>query len=452
MSASEPTFLADLPRRAERQRDGRKKRRNTPLDVLAEVPRERADPVAILAAQEADRVPDLIGLRRERMTADPFAFLRGSAAVMASDLSRTPDSGITVQLCGDAHVANFGMFASPERRLMFDLNDFDETLPGPFEWDVKRLAASAAVAALSSGMTRKQAKRAARAAAHSYRLCIGALMGVPTLDVWFLHFGMDDLGTLLGRSKLRKAAETAGARSRKRTGASAVRKLTERRASGRRFREDPPLLVRAPAKDQAAVMTEAAAMLDGYLATLPPDRVALLERFRLVDVAHKVVGVGSVGTLAAVMLLETGDGEPLILQAKQATASVLEPYTAPSAFSDAGERVVVGQRLMQAAGDPFLGWSHSTGTPGYDFYVRQLRDMKGSIEAAGLTPEALSDYASICGGVLARAHARAGDAATISGYLGDSDAFERAVGRFAMAYTGITDADLAALRAASSGA
>ena len=438
-----------LPRRAERQRVGREHRRTTPLESLAEVPAERADPVRILAEQEAQRVPDLISLRRERMTADPFAFLRGSAAVMAADLARTPDSGITVQLCGDAHLANFGMFASPERRLMFDLNDFDETHPGPFEWDVKRLAASAAVAALGNGATRKEARRCARASAHAYRVTMAALLGVPTLDVWFLQFGLDDMGAVLGRSTLRKTVELAGDRSRRRTGASAVRKLTERRGAGRRFREDPPLLVRAPADQQQAVMDEAGTILDRYLATLPPDRVELLERFALVDVAHKVVGVGSVGTLAAVMLLETGDGEPLILQAKQATASVLEPHTSPSRFANSGERVVVGQRLMQASGDPFLGWSRSTTDPAYDFYVRQLRDMKGSIDAVGLSAKALADYVAICGGVLARAHARAGDPAEISGYLGDSDRFDKAVAHFAMSYAGITDEDLGALRHAS---
>ena len=439
--------------REQRAKRGRELRDRLPLQDLATLPSEaeRRDAVAILQEQETTRLQSLIALRHERMTTDPFAFLRGAAAVMAADLAARPSSGISVQLCGDAHVANFGMFASPERRLVFDLNDFDETLPGPFEWDVKRLAASVIVAAQANGHKPKQARRAAEAAARTYRQAMADLAEMPTLDVWFAHLDFETLLAALKKTTLHKTAVKAGAKAAKRTGDSAVAKLTEVVDGRRRFRSDPPLLTPVPADDRDRVIDDLSGIYADYLITLPPDRIALLTRYSFVDVAHKVVGVGSVGTRAVALLLESGDGEPLILQLKQAGPSVLEAHLDPSRFDQAGKRVVVGQRLMQAAGDPFLGWCTANGKEPVDFYVRQLRDLKGSIETTGLTPDELRSYASICGGVLARAHARGGDPSLVSGYLGTDDAFDKAVTEWAAGYAAINLGDYESLAGNRSG-
>ncbi len=444
-------FEGDRHTRQDRAELGRESRAAAPLDGLAELPSpaQRADALAILHEQETSRLQSLIALRHERMTTDPFAFLRGAAAVMAADLATRPNSGITVQLCGDAHVANFGMFASPERRLVFDLNDFDETLPGPFEWDVKRLAASVVVAAQANGHKPKQARRAAQSAARTYRLAMADLAEMPTLDVWFAHADFETILAALKKTTLHKTAVKAGAKAGKRTGDSAVAKLTEMVDGRRRFRSDPPLLTRVSAKERDRVIDDLSRIYVDYLLTLPPDRLALLTRYSFVDVAHKVVGVGSVGTRAVVLLLESGDGEPLILQMKQAGPSVLESHLPASRFDQAGKRVVVGQRVMQAAGDPFLGWCTAKGKESVDFYVRQLRDLKGSIETAGLTPDELRSYANICGGVLARAHARGGDASLISGYLGTGEEFDEAVADWATGYAAINRSDFEALAGTS---
>ncbi len=435
----EAFFSTPRPTRGHRRKQGKKWRAERPLESLAAVPdpADRTDPMDLLAQQEASRISSLIELRHERMGADPFAFLRGAALIMADDLSRTPQSGISVQLCGDAHVANFGMFASPERDLVFDLNDFDETLPGPFEWDVKRLAASVVVAAEANEHKPKQARKASMAAVRSYRETMAKLAGLPTLNVWFATLDFDDLLGAVRKTALGKAAEKAGKKAHKRTGGSAVAKLTEVVDGKRRFRADPPLLVPVPVDDRERVEHDLAEIYAQYLATLPADRIALLTRFSFLDIAHKVVGVGSVGTRAIVLLLESGDGEPLILQVKQAGRSVLEPYLGASQFSESGKRVVMGQRVMQAAGDPFLGWCHSFGEDAMDFYVRQLRDMKGSIETAGLTPQALDVYAQICGAVLARAHARSGNPSVITGYLGNDETFDQAITEFAVGYSSL---------------
>ncbi len=458
MNADGPEFGIDVteffstrrPDRATREAQGTARREAVPLSSLAEVaPADgRPDPITILKGQEADREQWLVPLRYERMSASPFAFLRGAAAVMASDLSRVPTSGLDVQLCGDAHISNFGMFASAERSLVFDVNDFDETLPGPFDWDVRRLAASAAVAAREAGASDRKARKAARSAAASYRAVIAYLSTMRRLDVWNVKVDVDDMLAKLGKSSLRKVAERATAKSRRSTSDSALIKLTETIDGQRRFRSQPPLLIPVPEADRAELITHLAPRYDAYLRTLAPDRVALLAHYSYVDLAHKVVGVGSVGTLALVMLLESGDGEPLLLQVKQANASVLEPYLGASRFDNAGKRVVVGQRVMQATGDPFLGWM--TGKPELDrdFYVRQLRDLKGSIDVAQLDLPGLADYAAVCGAVLARAHARVGDASAITGYLGDTDEFEEAIADFAMAYADVTIADHASLVAA----
>ncbi len=448
-AAVEAFFNHKRPTRAQRHEQGELARQDTPLEALAEVPLlgHRGDPLELLSSQEASRLPWLIDLRHERMTTDPFAFLRGAALIMADDLNRTPRSPITVQLCGDAHVANFGMFASPERDLVFDLNDFDETNPGPFEWDVKRLVASVVVAGQANDHKNKQIRKAAVAAAKQYRLSIAKLAQMRTLDVWFATLDFDDLLRAVKDTALGKAAKEAGKKASKRSGDSAVAKLTEVVDGKRRFLSDPPLVVRVSDDDRDRVISELAEIYAQYLATLSPDRIALLGRFSFDDVAHKVVGVGSVGTRAIVLLMSSGDEEPLILQIKQAQQSVLEPYTGASRFSEAGRRVVTGQKVMQATGDPFLGWCRSVGAESLDFYVRQLRDMKGSIETVGLTPEALNIYARICGAVLARAHARSGSSSLIAGYLGEEDTFEEALADFGEGYSALNDHDYGALQA-----
>lgn len=442
-------FNHPRPTRAERRTQGEQLRRDHPLEALAEIPgaTQRSDPLELLASQEASRLPGLIELRHERMTADPFAFLRGAALIMADDLHRTPRSGIDVQLCGDAHVSNFGMFASPERDLVFDLNDFDETNPGPFEWDVKRLAASIVVAGQVNGHKDKKIAKATHAAVRSYRESMAKLATMKTLDVWFATLDFTYLIDVIKHTDLGKTARKAGVKARSRSGESAIAKLTENHAGTRRFRSDPPLLVPVPADEREQVDNEMAAIYARYLGTLPPDRIALLTRFSFVDIAHKVVGVGSVGTRALVLLLQSGDGEPLILQVKEAQKSVLEAYTAASRYNDPGKRVVYGQRVMQVTGDPFLGWASTEAGEKLHFYIRQLRDMKGSIETVGLSPEALQVYGKICGGVLARAHARSGNASLISGYLGEDETFDNAVTDFALAYSSINDADYERLKA-----
>jgi uncharacterized protein (DUF2252 family) len=442
-------FNQQRPSRAQRREQGAQLRRDTPLEALAEVPslNRRADPLGLLSSQEASRLPSLIQLRHERMTTDPFAFLRGAALIMADDISRTPRSGITVQLCGDAHVANFGMFASPERDLVFDLNDFDETNPGPFEWDVKRLVASVVVAGEANDHKSKQIRKAALTAAKSYRKTIARLADMNTLDVWFATVNFSELLSAVKSTALGKTAEKAGKKAAKRGGDSAVAKLTEVVDGQRRFLSDPPLLVRVPDDERGDVVEKLADLYAYYLATLPADRTVLLSRFSFIDIAHKVVGVGSVGTRAIVMLMQSGDREPLILQIKQAQQSVLEPYTGASRFTEYGRRVVVGQRVMQATGDPFLGWTRTTGEESLDFFVRQLRDMKGSIETVGLTPDALDVYARICGAVLARSHARGGSASLITGYLGEGEAFEEAMADFGTGYSALNAHDYEALKA-----
>jgi hypothetical protein len=349
-----------------------------------------------------------------------------------------------VWLCGDAHLVNFGLFASAERRQVFDLNDFDETHIGPLDWDVKRLAASFAVAARSNGLSDKAARRVSKRAAGAYRTAMAALTTMRTLDVWYSHLDAEALIKELRNTRLGRAAVKATGRSRRRTVDTAVMKLTETVHGVRRFRSDPPVLVPVTGTDFESVVDILAPIYAQYLRTVPPDRLALLRKFSFVEIARKVVGVGSVGTRAFVMLLESGDGEPLLLQVKQASQSVLEPHLGASGFENEGRRVVVGQRVMQASGDPFLGWC--TGAdPANDFYLRQLWDMKGSFDVTLMDADALSVYARLCGAVLARSHARAGQPALISGYLGKSDEFDEAVADFSLAYADLTVADHAAL-------
>ena len=443
-----PSFLtAPRSTRAERRVAGEARRAVVSLEAHALLPAGdiRRDPVQLLRAQDAGREASLVPIRYQRMAANPFAFLRGAAAVMASDLSLVPNSGLDAQLCGDAHLENFGLFASAERSLVFDLNDFDESLNGPFEWDVKRLAASFVIAARSLGFSDHVARKAALRSVSAYRGVMASLAAAPVATPWNARMDVDELRRRLGHTNLGAALKRAEKKSKLRDSLAGATKLTVVKGGRRRFRRDPPLLVPVP-EDQVAEVTEGLGhAYRDYLGTISVDRVALLGRFAFVELAHKVVGVGSVGTHALLMLLESGDGEPLLLQLKQAGPSVLEDYLLPSPFPNAGQRVVAGQRAMQVSSDPFLGWCHGGERAPHDFYIRQLQDLKGGIELARLNRRALGDYSRICGSVLARAHAKVGDAAMIAGYLGDTEEFDQAVAGFAVGYADITVADHARL-------
>ncbi|MET9731584.1 DUF2252 domain-containing protein [Streptomyces sp. NPDC006458] len=430
---------------AERTEQGRAARKRVPRTSHAEwlAPVDRPDPVGVLERQGRDRLTELLPVRYGRMAASPFAFLRGGAAVMAGDLATRPHSGLTVQLCGDAHLLNFGVFASPERALLFDLNDFDETFPGPFEWDVKRLAASVAVAARENGHSDDKARRAALESVAAYRTAIRRLSRLGELDVWYERIDADSLLPLLRSSRRRTRAEASLTRARRRTSLHALGKLTEVVDGRRRIIQDPPLIEPAGVSDTAAIRK----IFSDYRSTLSEERRLLLDRYRFVDAARKVVGVGSVGMRCFIVLLSARDGDdPLFLQIKEARKSVLEEFLPSGPYLHPGHRVVAGQRLMQAAGDIFLGWM--TGPQGRAFYWRQLRDMKGSADVAGMGPSDLVLYARLCGTALARAHARSGDRVAIAGYLGGADTFERAVADFALRYADQTLTDHASLGAA----
>jgi uncharacterized protein (DUF2252 family) len=403
--------------------------------------RGRPSPLALLEESNRQRLPDLVPIRDARMRASPFAFLRGAPAVMARDLATTPVTGITVQACGDAHLLNFGLFATPERNLSFGLNDFDETLPGPWEWDVKRLATSFVVAARTVGFDDRLGRAAALATVRTYREQMARYAGMRLLDVWYSRV---DVAAIVAMAKGRRRRVVAArlAAAEHHTSLNAMPRLTEPQGGGRRFVEDPPLLTHVADCDERWV-TE---VLVRYRSSLSDERRGLLARFRPVDAARKVVGVGSVGTRCyVVLLLGKREDDPLLLQVKQATASVLEPYAGRSRYRHPGHRVVNGQRLLQTASDIFLGW---TGDGVADYYIRQLWDMKGGIHLETLDPADLVPYGRLCGWVLARAHARSGDAPAIAGYLGSGDTFDLAVATFAEAYADQTEADHAAFSAA----
>jgi len=410
---------------------------------------DRPDPIDLLEAQDRDRIQELLPIRYSRMMASPFAFMRGAAIVMANDLASTPKSGIQAQLCGDAHLLNFGAYASPERALLFDLNDFDETLPGPWEWDVKRLAASFVVAGRDNGFDAADCREAARTSLTSYRQRMIEFSEMGELKVWYSRVGEGEVSGLLSEAKNRKTTakklSKTVRKARGRDSLQALSKLT-RVVDGRRvINDDPPLLVRVPDGDEIRVQVNA--ILESYKRTLQDDRRHLLDRYRFVDVARKVVGVGSVGTKAYVVLLEgRNENDPLFLQVKEAGASILESYVESNTYEQHGHRVVAGQRLMQAASDIFLGWFR--GTEGRDFYWRQLRDMKGSADVEGMSSDELIIYGGLCGWALARAHARSGDRVQIAGYLGKSERFDGAIADFAEAYADQTEQDHAALCAA----
>lgn len=428
--------------RAERGRAARKRvARSAHAGWVPSV--DRPDPVAVLERQGRDRLPELLPIRYGRMVASPFAFLRGSAAVMAADLASQPHTGLTVQLCGDAHLLNFGLYASPERALLFDLNDFDETFPGPFEWDVKRLAASVAVAARENGHSDAKAHRAALEATAAYRTALRALARKGELAVWYDRIDADSLLPLVRSARNRRRVESSLTRARRRTSLHAVGKLTEIVDGSRRIVHDPPLLEPAGASDMASLRK----IFSDYRSTLSEERRLLLDRYRFVDAARKVVGVGSVGTRCFILLLAGRDqDDPLFLQIKEARKSVLEEHLPNGPYVHPGHRVVAGQRLLQAASDIFLGWM--TGPQGRAFYWRQLRDMKGSADVAGMGPAELLAYGRLCGTALARAHARSGDRIAIAAYLGGTDTFEHAVADFASAYATQTTTDHATLGAA----
>ncbi len=420
---------------------------------------ERPDPISILEEQAASRVPELVPIRYGRMAVSPFAFYRGAAAVMSADLARTPDSGLRVQACGDAHLSNFGAFAAPDRRLVFDLNDFDESLPGPWEWDLKRLAASIAVAAREHGWKRKQRAELVLCAARSYREAMREFAAMRNLEVWYARL---DLEQALDEVELEDPKDVervrrGAAKARAKDSLRALTKLTETVDGEIRFRSEPPILVPGeellPAGDGRDFEELLAGVLAAYRETLPADRQFLLDRYRFRQIARKVVGVGSVGTRAWVVLL-TGedDADPLFLQAKEAQASVMEPYVGASRYRSHGRRVVEGQRLMQAASDIFLGWCPAVGLDGAErhFYVRQLWDWKRSAEIERLTPRGFDVYSRICGWTLARAHARSGDRVAIAAYLGGGDGFDRAIASFAEAYSDQNERDHESLLAAIS--
>jgi uncharacterized protein (DUF2252 family) len=416
----------------------------------------RPDPVTLLEQQARGRVPGLLPIRYGRMLASPFAFFRGAALLMASDLAPTPVTGLIVQACGDAHLSNFGIFASPERRLVFDINDFDETLPGPWEWDVKRLAASAEVAARGNGFSRNTRRAIVLVTVARYRRAMRALADQGELDAWQLPAEVDDLRERYQAILDRRERRLAGAdlaRARDRAGVQALDKLTSEVDGQPRFASDPPLLVRVAdltaTKETAGLEAHLTGILAGYRRTLEWDRRFLIGKYQVADMARKVVGVGSVGMRCFIVLLTGRDPtDRLYLQVKEAVPSVLSEFVGASAYPSQGERVVAGQRLMQAASDVFLGWHRTRSGPARDYYVRQLRDWKFSLMAEDMDPAAMRAYAQLCGQTLARAHARSGDRIGIGAYLGKSDAFDQAVADFAADYADQNERDHATLAAA----
>lgn len=441
----------------ERAARGRAARADAPRSSHAEYQpsAKRPDPVDTIEAQSAARVPELVPIRYGRMLESPFRFYRGAAAIMAGDLADTPRSGITAQLCGDAHLLNFRLLASPERQLVFDINDFDETLPGPWEWDVKRLAASLVVAGRENGYTKAERARVVRATVRSYRERMRGFAGMGNLAVWYTHAGMDTLQALAEQrlgARGRRRTRRAMAKARGRDSLQAFEKLTRVVDGQRRITPDPPLVIPLqdllPDMERDSLEALLRELVERYSRSLQSDRRHLLGQYRLVDMARKVVGVGSVGTRCWIMLLLGRDDEdPLLLQAKEADRSVLAPYAEPSAYDNQGERVVSGQRLMQAASDSFLGWERVTGIDGRrrDFYIRQLWDWKGIAEPQTMLPEGMTAFGELCGATLARAHARSGDRIAIAAYLGGGDAFDRALTVFAERYADQNERDHQAL-------
>lgn len=415
---------------------------------------DRPDPVGLLEAQNVTREPDLVPVRHGRMMVSPFTFYRGAAKIMAADLKDTPTAGLTVQLCGDAHLSNFGAFASPERRLLFDLNDFDETYPGPFEYDVKRMAASFTIAARNNGFSKPDVRAATRASVAAYRQAMAGFAQMRTLEIWYSHLGEEDI-LAAARSAVKdkktdrafKRTEKSLSKARTRDSLQALSKLAEYVDGRYRIVSQPPIVV--PLRDVMQTFGVSPDEMDrlvhdlfrDYRATLQPDRRHLLEQFQIIEAARKVVGVGSVGTRAFILLLQGRDqSDPLFLQVKEATASVLEEHLPKGHYQQPGERVVNGQRMMQAASDIFLGWTKGVQADRY-YYVRQLRDMKASALVEEMVPAGMTVYAGLCGWTLARAHARSGDPVAIAAYLGETDAFDKAMTDFSARYADQNERD-----------
>jgi len=459
-AAPAPTAVPHFTR-AERAARGKAARAEVPRSSHAQMdfPKPR-DPVALLEEQAVSRVPELVPIRYGRMLASAFAFYRGGALIMASDLSRTPNSGIRAQLCGDAHLSNFGVFGSPERTMVFDINDFDETAPGPWEWDVKRLVASFAIAGRELGFSESERRTVALDTVRSYREAMRTFAAMRNLELWYSYLPVEQAFTQFAKGvdpKRLKKAEADVAKARTKDSMHAFEKLTEVVDGERRIISDPPLIVSiaelAPAvMERDAIQSEIQGIIRSYRRTLETDRRHLLEQFRFVDLARKVVGVGSVGTRAWIALfLGADDEDPLFLQLKEAQQSVLERFVGKSEYANAGQRVVAGQRVMQATSDIFLGWKRViSGIDGKarDFYVRQLKDWKGSFAFEAAIPEGAAAYGKICGWTLARAHARSGDRVAIASYLGTGDAFEQALAAFAETYADQNERDFRALQEA----
>ena len=445
--------------RADRAARGKDARAVAPLESQAEFrPDRRRDPVGLLLGQAASRVPELVPVRHGRMLVSPFTYYRGAALPMAADLASTPAAGLRVQVCGDAHLSNFGAFASPERNLVFDVNDFDETLPGPFEWDVKRLAASLIVAGRDNGFPAKASRKLALAAAEAYRTAMAGFAEQSFLEVWYAHLDVEPaLAQVRSQIKPKRAKrfEKMLDKAHTKDSTSALEKLTTQVDGQRRIISDPPTIV--PIEElfadvaADAIYEQIRAVVSKYRRSLQSDRRHLLNEFSLKHVARKVVGVGSVGTRAWIVLMDAADGvEPLVLQAKEAQPSVLEEFAGRSQYRNEGERVVAGQHLMQAQSDIFLGWTHVTGPDGVDrdFYVRQLRDWKFSVPIEVMVPAGLTLYARLCGWTLARAHARSGDRVALAAYLGGSAKFDQAIADFAETYADQNELDYAAFQTA----
>ena len=442
----------------ERVARGKAARAEVPRSRHAEYesPVDRPDPIDLLEAQAKTRVPELVPIRYGRMLVSPFTFYRGAAKIMASDLAGTPRSGLSVQCCGDAHLSNFGVFASPDRRLVFDINDFDETLPGPWEWDVKRLAVSMLVAARDNDYAVKDQDRVVLETVTTYRTALRDFAAMPNLAVWYARMEIEGLLEQYRaqfKARMVKRTEKALAKARTRDSMSAFAKLTQRVDGTAEIVDQSPLIVPlrvlAAGHEQEELLEWLRGLLRVYRQSLDHDRRVLLEQFHLTDFARKVVGVGSVGTRAWIGLLFGRDSsDPLFLQMKEAEASVLEAYAGKSQYRNHGQRVVTGQRLMQATSDIFLGWVHvKAGIDGVarDFYGRQLRDWKGSAEVEQMVPEGLATYGRLCGWTLARAHARSGDRIAIAAYLGAGNTFDRAILDFSRSYADQNDRDYRAL-------
>jgi uncharacterized protein (DUF2252 family) len=424
---------------------GRALRDHVPRAAHAGLKRTKRDPLGILRAADANRLPELVPIRYGRMLASPFAFYRGSAGIMAADLALTPTTGVLVQACGDCHLKNFGGFATPERNVVFDINDFDETLRAPWEWDLKRLATSFVLAIRENGLSARAAHDVSVTCVRAYRNGIHEFSNLDPLAIWYAKIVAKDFLGLLSRSTRARVAKRIAKAMAKRSTHVDYPKLTEIVHGEIRIHDSPPLIFHPEVGRTPEFASAAEKILNDYRDTLPHDRRMLFDRYRLVDAAIKVVGVGSVGTRCWIVLLMSPADEPLFLQFKQANASVLEPYAGKSEYSHHGQRVVMGQRLMQAASDIFLGWTTS---PAGDFYVRQLRDAKISANVETFDEAMFKVYAQACGWNLARAHAKSGDGWMMSGYLGKSDSFDEAIAAFAKAYSDLAERDHALLRAA----